>query len=178
MNDSVRHRYHQLRQTAVTIWGRLAQRERLAVVLAAALTGLALLWWLGLKPAITTLRQAPQQHLQLNAQLADMHAMAASAQALRGQGGSTQPLARDAAQRALEQSTRELMGEGVLPSLQGEQVVISLNAVAPEALARWLEQVRVNARLVPVQADLQFNPAPAGWSGQLVLAGPGLGAGN
>lgn len=177
MNDSVRHRLAPLRQSLSAAWGRLAARERLAVGLAAGVVALALLWWLGLAPALSTLRQAPRQHLALDTQLAQMRAMAASAQALRGQGGA-QPLARDATQRALEQATRELIGPDVQPRLQGDQATVALNTVAPEALARWLEQVRINARLVPVQADLQFNVSPAGWSGQLVLAGPGLGAGN
>jgi general secretion pathway protein M len=177
MNDSVRHRYVQLSQTLGLTWSRLAARERLALVLAAAVVGLALLWWLGLAPALATLRQAPQQHRALDAQLAHMRAMAASAQALRGQG-SAQPLAREAVQRALDQATRDLLGPGAQQNLQGDQATIVLNAVPPDALARWLEQVRINARLVPVQADLRFTPNPAGWSGQLVLAGPGLGAGN
>ena len=66
----------------------------------------------------------------------------------------------------------------VQPRLLGDQATVALTAVAPDALARWLEQVRINARLVPVQADLRFNASPAGWSGQVVLAGPGLGGGN
>ena len=177
MNDSVRHRLAPLHQSLSAVWSRLAARERLAVGLAAGVVALALLWWLGLAPALSTLRQAPQQHHALDTQLAQMRAMAASAQALRGQGGA-QPLAREAAQRALEQATHELFGPNVQPRLQGDQATVALNAVAPDALARWLEQVRINARLVPVQADLQFNASPAGWSGQLVLAGPGLGAGN
>ena len=177
MNDNVRHRYNALRQSLAGTWGRLAARERLAVGLAGTVLGLALVWWLGLSPALATLRQAPMAHRQLDAQLAHMRAMAAQAQALRGQGG-TQPLGREAAQRAMEQATREVLGQAAQSTLQGEQAVIALNAVAPDALARWLEQVRINARLVPAQADLQFTASPPGWTGQLVLAGPGLGAGN
>lgn len=177
MNDRARHVLDPLCQSLATVWGRLAARERLAVGLAAAVVGLALLWWVGFAPALATLRQAPDQHRQLDTQLAHMRALAASAQALRSQGGA-QPLARDAAQRALEQATRELLGPDVQPRLLGDQATVALTAVAPDALARWLEQVRINARLVPVQADLRFNASPAGWSGQVVLAGPGLGGGN
>lgn len=177
MNDSVRLRIDPLRQSLVGAWGRLAPRERLAAGLAAAVVGLALVWWLGLAPALATLRQAPQQQQQLDAQLARMRTMAASAQALRGQGG-TQPLARDVSQRALEQATRDRLGASAQTRADGDQTTVTLNKAAPDALAHWLEQVRVNARLVPVQADLRFSPDPAGWSGQLVLAGPAPGAGN
>ncbi len=60
-------------------WARLAPRERLAVLLAAAVVGLALLWGLGVAPALATLRQAPEQHRQLDAQLDAMRRMAAAA---------------------------------------------------------------------------------------------------
>lgn len=166
-----------LRQQIHRAWSQLGARERLAVAAAAAVACLALLWWVGLAPALKTLRQAPQQHQQLDGQLARMRALADSAQALRSQG-LAQPLARDAAQRALDQATRDLLGNQAQQQLQGDQVTIVLNAASPEALARWLEQVRVNARLVPTQADLQYSATPAGWSGRLVLGGPGLGGGN
>jgi general secretion pathway protein M len=51
---------------------------------------------------------------------------------------------------------------------------VNFRGTAPEALSQWLNQMRVNARLLPVQAQLQQQANPAGWSGNLVLAGPGL----
>ncbi|MFM6985725.1 MAG: type II secretion system protein GspM [Hydrogenophaga sp.] len=176
MNDRVRRPDIQLRQTLGAIWGRRAARERLALGFAAAVVGLAMLWWLGLAPALATLHRAPQQHQALDAQLSRMRVMATRAQALKAQGGA--PLSRDATQRALEQATRDLLGNAGQLSWQGDQATVVLTAAPPDALAGWLEQVRINARLVPVQADLRFNASPAGWSGQLVLAGPGPGAGN
>lgn len=158
-------------------WVRLAPRERLAVLLAAVVVGLALLWGLGVAPALATLRQAPEQHRQLDAQLDAMRRMAAAAQQLRQQGEG-QSLSPEAARRALQQATTDTLGSTAQLAVQGPQATVTLRGTSPEALARWLEQVRINARVVPVQADLQQTADPAGWTGQLVLGGPGLGAGN
>jgi general secretion pathway protein M len=48
--------------------------------------------------------------------------------------------------------------------------------VGPEALAQWLSQARLNARLLPVESLLQRSgegPAQR-WSGTVVLAGTAL----
>lgn len=165
-----------LRQGLGTAFGRLSPREQRAVAAAAWVAGLGLLWWLAVAPALATLRQAPERHGQLDAQLEQMRRLAATAESLRGQN-SAQPLARDAALRALEQATGTLLAGSAQLSVQGDRASLTLRGTPPEALAQWLSQVRINARLVPVQAELRQTGAPAGWNGQLVLAGPGLGAG-
>lgn len=166
-----------LRQTLRPVLARLSPREQRAVVIAAWVVGLGLLWWLAVAPALATLRQAPERHSQLDAQLDQMRRMAATAESLRSQN-TAQPLGRDAALRALEQATTNaLAGTGQL-SVQGERATVTLRGTPPEALAQWLSQVRINARLVPVQAELTQTSSPVGWSGQLVLSGPGLVAGN
>jgi len=156
---------------------RLSPREQRAVAIAAWTVGLGLLWWLAVAPALATLRQAPERHQQLDAQLRQMRSMADTAERLRGQNNA-QPLAREAALSALEQATTAtLAGTGVL-AVQGDRVTVTLRGTAPRALAQWLGQVRVNARLVPVQADIKHTATPVGWNGQLVLSGPALGAGR
>ena len=42
-------------------WQALAQRERRLILGTAALVTLALLWWIGLSPALKVLRQSQQQ---------------------------------------------------------------------------------------------------------------------
>jgi general secretion pathway protein M len=64
-------------------WERLAPRERRAMLLAAAVVGLALLWGLGVAPALATLRQAPERHRLVDAQLDQMRRLAATAEGLR-----------------------------------------------------------------------------------------------
>lgn len=158
-----------------TALNSLAPRERRAVTLAAWVMGLGLLWWLALAPALQTLRQAPERHARLDAQLSDMRSMAATAESLRAQS-TAQPLGREDALRALEQATASLAGTAQLAVL-GDRATLTLTNTPPDALAQWLAQVRVNARLVPLEAQLNSNTQPAGWSGTLVLGGPGLSGG-
>ena len=67
-------------------WNKLAPREQTLVSAAAAVVGLALLWWLLLAPALHTLRSASAQHAKLDAQLQHMQALASEAQQLQAQG--------------------------------------------------------------------------------------------
>lgn len=166
-----------LRQAMGSTLARLSPREQRAVVIAAAVVGLGLTWWLAVAPALATLRQAAERHTQLDAQLDQMRRMAATADSLRS-ANTAQPLTRDAAVRALEQATTTALAGTAQLSVQGDRATVTLNGTPPDALAQWLSQVRINARLVPVQAELKQTAAPAGWSGQLVLAGPGLGTVN
>lgn len=154
----------------------LAPREQRAVRLAAGVLGLALLWWVGLSPAIDTLRRAPERHAELDARLARMQGLAASAELLRTQN-ATPPPAPEAALRALQAAT-EALGAGAQLAVQGDRATVTLRDVPASALAQWLQQVRVNARLLPQQAQMQRGGASGAWTGQIVLAGPGLGDGN
>lgn len=153
---------------------RLSPRERSAVTAAAWVIGLGLVWWLGVAPALNTLRQAPERHARLDAQLTQMQRMAATAENLRGQN-TAQPPSRDEVLRALETATTGLAGTGQIAVL-GDRATLTLRATPPEALAQWLSQVRINARLLPLDSQIQREPGSPGWSGTVVLAGPGLGA--
>lgn len=155
---------------------RLSPRERNAVLATAWITGLFLLWWLALAPAIQTLRQAPAQHAQVDAQLASLRAMASTAEAVRAQN-TAQPLRRTEALSALEESMGTLGDTGQL-SVVGDRPTVTLRGTSPEALATWLARVRLNARLTPVEAQLSGDTTPISWSGSLVLAGPSLAEGN
>lgn len=154
----------------------LSPREQRAVHIAAWVVGLGLLWWVGLAPALKTLQQAPAKQAQLDQALSQMQNLAASVEVLRTQN-ATPPPGRDAALRALEEATRTL-GASAQMALQGDSATVTLRSTPPRALAVWLNQVRVNARLLPVQAQMQRGGDPDGWTGQIVLAGPGLGTGN
>lgn len=165
-----------LGQRLGAILAGLEPRERRVVVAAVCVVGLALLWWVALWPAITTLRQAPARHAAIDSQLAQMQRMAASAEQVRSLNSSPPP-ARRVAQAALERATTAL-GNAAQVSVQGDRAILTLRGVPPEALAQWLSQVRVNARLLPVEAQIQRQATPAGWAGQITLAGPGLGPVN
>jgi general secretion pathway protein M len=155
-------------------WESMAPRERRMVSIAAWIVGLALLWWVALGPAVQTLRKAPAQHAALDAQLAQMQSLAATAEQMRGQNSAPTP-SRGAAQSSLEQATKKL-GDSSQVNVQGDKAILTLRGTTPQALAVWLNQVRVNARLVPVSAQLERTSNPDSWSGQVTVSGPGLGS--
>ena len=138
-------------------WQQLAPRERRAVTAAAWVCAAGLLWWLALAPALTTLRQAPAQHAQLDAQLSHMRQLSALATHLQAQPirSSEERLA------ALQADTRRLLGDTARVRVSGEQVTVSVGATHPDTLAQWLADVRANARLTPAEARLSRTTGPA-----------------
>ena len=148
-------------------WRTLAPREQQLVLGAGALVALALLWWLALAPALRTLRAAEAQHQSLDAQLQHMQALQAQAQALQGQPKQ----GYDEALRALELSVRQKLGVTGRISVSGERATVTLAGTAPDALAQWLTQARVNARALPSEARLT-RTANGQWDGSLVLTLP------
>jgi general secretion pathway protein M len=160
-------------QRAASALNNASPREQRALLLVAWVVGLALLWWVALAPAMDTLLKAGPRQAKADKDLAQLRALAASADVLRTQNATPVP-AKEVAMRALEEATRG-MGAGAQLSLQGDRASVTLQEIAPGALALWLQQVRVNARVLPVQAQLQRSATTGAWSGQIVLAGPGLG---
>lgn len=143
------------------LWQGWQPRERRAVGLALAVVTAALLWWVALQPALTTLRQADARHTQLQAQLATMQALADQARQLKAQPA----LGRDERLRALEAATTQHLGPQGRLAVVGEQVTVTLNAVPPQALALWLGDLRVNARLTATEARL--TRVGAAWQGSV-----------
>lgn len=160
-------------RAAVSGWyGALAERERRLVLIAASIVGLALLWWLAIAPAWQTLRGAPARHAALDTQLAHMQRLAQTAEGLRG-ASTGQPPGRDEALRALEAATGALGGTGQI-SVLADRATLTLRQTEALALAGWLQQVRVNARLLPIESQLNRDGPGTTWSGTLVLGGPPL----
>jgi general secretion pathway protein M len=154
-------------------WQALVPRERALVAAAASLLALALLWWVGVAPALKTLGQADTRQRNLDAQWQQMQALAAEAQALQAR-----PKARyDEALRALEASVKQGLGPGAQLTVSGERATVTLKGVPASSLGPWLPQVRANARALPTEARLVRSPAttPASgalWDGTVVLSLP------
>lgn len=148
-------------------WAALAPREQALVAAAAGVVAFALLWWIALAPAITTLRNAGDHHRALDAQLQQMLRLQADARRLQSQPRIHQ----DEAMRQLEQAIRQQLGVSARYSIAGDRVTVTLTNTPAAALAQWLAQVRANARALPGEARLSRNAA-GGWDGTLVLALP------
>lgn len=155
-------------QRGQATWSALAARERLLVGSVLALVALAVLWWVGVSPALDILRNAESRHRSLDAQLQTMRALAA-------QAGSLQALPRIKTAdslKALDLSVKQRLGATAQLAVAGERATVTLRGVSAEALAQWLAQARSNARAVPVEARLSLNAARTGWDGSVVLALP------
>jgi len=177
-------------------WQRLAAREQTLVLTACAVVALALLWWVGVAPALKVLQQTGARQRSLDLQLQQMQGLAAQVQALQARP----VLKYDDAVRALEASVKDL-GPGARLTMAGDRATVTLKSVPASALAPWLAQARVNARALPaevrlVRAAVPSAPAPvppsapgmnapalaaaspsagpalASWDGTLVLALP------
>jgi general secretion pathway protein M len=144
-------------------WDDISRREQHLLLAALALVLGALLWWVGLAPALATLRAADGQHRVLEAQLQRMQRLQLQVRTLQAQPRLT-PVE---AQRLLEASVK-LLGATAQLVVAGERVTVSLKGVSADALAQWLAQARLNARTVPSEAHLVRNAAGT-WDGTLVL---------
>lgn len=152
-----------LRAEASQRWAALPPRERLGVGLAGIAVGIALVWMVGIAPALRTLREAPAQIDALDLQLQAMQRMAADARELRGAA----PVPATQAAQALKSATDRLGDKGRL-NVMGDRATLTLNGVTGEALRAWLTEARGGARARPVEA--QLTRGPQGYTGTLLVS--------
>lgn len=144
-------------------WQALGERERTIAQLGAAALGLLLLWSVAVQPALRTLRAAPNQLSQVDAQLQQMQRLAQEARELR-----ELPAVPAAQSLQALKAASDHLGPAARLSISGERAVLSLNGVGSEALQAWLGEIRSAARARPVEATLQRGPQ--GFTGSIVLA--------
>lgn len=166
-------------------WQALAPREQTLVLAAGGLVALAVVWWLAVAPALSTLRAAPARHAELDMQLQRMHGLRAEAQQLQSAPRNT----RGDSVGALRTALTQRMGNTAQLNVVGDRATITLKGAPADALAQWLAEARSNARAAPVEARLtrsaaSTSPAPNApvlgkpaaamprWDGTLVLALP------
>lgn len=171
MNEATRHRTGLAAALGARLAGLSARERRLlGLMLAVVLTGLLLA--VAVLPAWRTLADAPARQQALDARMARMQQLAATAGQLQASGAAQTPAPAEV-QRALEAATARL-GGGARIALAGEQATLTVRDAEPAALAAWIEQARVNARLTPRSADLRRGD-DGRWSGSLVLGGSAAG---
>ena len=144
-------------------WGRLAAREQQLVALMAAVVVLALVWFVGVAPALRTVRNAPAQIEALDMQWQTMQALGAQARTMQGRP----PLTRDEALREMELAARQRLGGAAQVNATADRVTVVLKDAPPQMMAPWLSQARLKARVVVSQANL--TRTPLGWEGTLVF---------
>ena len=155
---------HRVRQA----WAAGSAKERRLLGTALAVTLLALLWWTGLSPALSTLRAAPEQHRVLDAQLQIMRALASETGGLQAM-----PSVNTAdSLRTLEQLVRQDLGSKGQFATAGDRVTVTFKDVPADTLMRWLVQTRKTARAKPVEVHLTLNAPRITWDGSVILLLP------
>ena len=144
-------------------WSALARREQRAMLAALTLVLGAVLWWVALAPALSTLRSAPQQLRQLETQLEQMQRLQQQAKTFQAQ-----PVLTLAESRRLLEASAKTLGPNAQLTVVGERVTLTLKGASADALAQWLTQARLTARVSPTEARLVRN-ASGTWDGALVL---------
>lgn len=168
LGSSGQSRWSNLRNAVANRWKALAEREKWAVIIAGAVLAIAVVWLVGVQPALRSLREAPAQIDALDAQLLEMRDLAAEAGTLR----DATPVSTSQAIAALEAASKQLGSTGRLV-VQGDRATLNLNGADTRSLQQWLEIARSAARARPI--EMQLVRGPNGYSGSLVL---GLGGGR
>ena len=104
-------------------------------------------------------------------QLVAMQQQRAQALAMREAVQALPPLGREEAQRALEATVRQHLGEAARLTVSAEGATLTLSGVSGQALSQWLRQARIEARTLPTEARLD-RQANGLWQGQMTLAIP------
>ena len=152
-----------------TRWAQLSRREQSMVRGALLILALALVWFVALRPAIATLRNAKSQGPQLRAQLQDMLQLQAQAQVLQAV-----PAAQTQDSKNLLEAALPTLGATAQMSLTGDRATITLEGSSADALAQWLTQARLNARARPL--ELHLTQSQGLWKGRIVLQMPSTAA--
>jgi general secretion pathway protein M len=144
-------------------WRALASRERILLLVMLAVLLAAAVWFGAMRPALRTLGTAPAQIAALETQRSAMLAMAAQARGMQAR----EPLPREDALRELEATVRQRLGGSGQLTATADRITVVLRGAPPQALAPWLSQARLQARVVATQASL--TRGPSGWDGTIVF---------
>jgi len=169
---------HPLPTTLKAAWQQRSVRERRLLVLAAVLMFAALLWQVGVAPALATWQGAAQRQAELDLQTRQMLELQAQARQLQ----APVRMPRQEALALLESTAAQQLGQGARLTVQGDVLRLSLTAAPAQGLARWLAEAREKALALPQSAKLERVPpakvgsadeaSEANWRGELSLRLP------
>jgi len=157
--------------TLRTKWAQLSRREQAMVTIAALLLGVTLLWSVGLKPALSTLRTAPSQRDAAQATQERLQSLALEATQLRSGAAAagvqadpmrTQDSGLDDATLAL---VRTALGGSANLEAQGRFVTVTFDGASADQLRQALRALRSRLRAQLVEAEL--TPTSGGVRGRL-----------
>jgi general secretion pathway protein M len=149
-------------------WAAMAAREQRGVLLAAAVLGAALVWFIALAPALRSLKTVAAQSATLAADIDRMQALQARAKALQAKPA----LAPQESLRALQTAAGKL-GAAVSLQVVGEQATLTIKKLGALPLGQWLSP-QTGPGLSPIEAHLKRDTGSVEpvWSGTLIYRLP------
>ena len=136
-----------------------------AITFMVVFASLALLFLLAIRPALQILEATRTQAPELQAQWNQLLRMQAQAKALQAQPNP----ARVDAKAALDDALPSL-GTDARSVVVGERATVTFKNISPDALARWLSNVREQAHAGVFEVHIRRNANA--WSGSVVLQLP------
>jgi len=147
-------------------WEQISAREQTGVRVAAVLLLIALVWLIGIAPALRTLRTAQEEAPKLRAQQQTMRQLEDQARALQSRAAA-QP-SQDTKGRL--EAALPTLGASARMALNADRATVNLEGSSADALVQWLAQVRLNAHALPL--ELRLVQKQGQWSGSVVLQLP------
>jgi len=146
-------------------WASLPDRDKALIRIASILVIGLLVWSVALAPALRTIRTFDAKHKAQELQLQRMLNLQTQAQSMQ----NLPLVSQAAAVTAIEASIDQAFGNRAEVILSGNNATVNVRGVSPEDLAKWLTNIRTNARTIAIQARL--TRTNAGWNGsfQMVL---------
>lgn len=144
-------------------WATLPLRQRMLATTAGGVIAFALVWSLAVQPALNTLKSAPREIAQVDADLQQMQRFAAEARELR----AAPPLSGAQSVAALRAAT-ERLGSTAKLTLVGDRATVTLTGADAATVTLWLNEVRAGARARVIEA--QLSRSGTGYTGSIVLA--------
>ena len=140
-------------------------RSPKAMAFVLVLAGVILLVFLAIRPALQILETTRTQAPELQAQWNQLLRMQAQAKALQAQPNPARVDAKAAFDDALPS-----LGTDARSVVVGERATVTFKNISPDALARWLSNVREQAHAGVFEVHIRRNANA--WSGSVVLQLP------
>ena len=149
-------------------WAALAAREQRGVLLAAAVLGAALVWFVALAPALRSLKTVAAQSVALGADIDRMQALQARVKTLQAKPA----LVPQESLQALQTAATKL-GAAVSLQVVGERATLTLKKLSALQLGQWLAP-QTGPGLSPTEAHLKRDTGSVEpvWSGTLIYRLP------
>ncbi|HMS25827.1 MAG TPA: type II secretion system protein GspM [Burkholderiaceae bacterium] len=168
-NPKLFHQFSSKLTQAQLFWRQLSPGLRRIWLVVGLAVSLYSVWLVAIAPAMNTLRNAPDLHRKLDAQIDNMQTISAEVKSLQKQP----KLGLDDAQKALQNTVAQRLGSTGQINIIGSRAILTLKSAPPQSVAEFLTEARINARAIPQEVKITRNNASVtSWDGSMTLSLP------